>query len=300
MGGSSSTSKTDIHTSNVVEALSKSIQNCQSNTVINQQVVIKGNYNVVKKVRLVQGMKLSSACALDDKNVAAAQQAVENAVKQQTEAQNVALLGALSSSDSDTDLKISNEVKAAITRETIQNIINNFNATQEFYLDGNSNIVEDISMEQSMEALYDGCLAAVSQMASVQAIQNNADQVSKSSQTNPISEIIGSIGSIITNMGSMWTIIIIVAMVVGGYVLINGGFLGTLLGSSDAPLSMYRPPGMPQPGLQPAAPPMYRPPPQQMYQQQMPMYQQQMQQPSAPPMYQQQMPMYGMQPMQPR
>ncbi len=289
MGGSSSKSTTDIYTSNVVEALSKSIQNCQSNTVINQQVVIKGNYNVVKKVRMVQGMKLAVSCALDDKNIAAAQQAVENAVKQQTEAQNVALLGALSSSDSDTDLKIRNEVKATITRETVQNIINNFNATQEFYLDGNSNIVEDISMEQSMEALFDGCLSALSQMSTVQDIQNKADQATKATQTNPISEIIGAIGSIFTSLGSMWTIIVIVAIVVGGYIVINGGFIGTLIGSADTP------PGQPQQGLM-------RPPQQQM---QMGMYrppQQQMQ--MGPPQGMQfrgvGMPMRGMQPMQPQ
>ena len=233
MGGSSSKTSTDVFTSNIVEALSKSIQNCQGNTAINQLVHIEGNFNVVKKVRLVQGMKLSTSCTLDDKNIATAQQAVENAIKQQSEAQNVALLGALSSSSSQNSTKIHNEVKATITRETIQNIVNNFNATQEFYLKGNSNIVEDISMEQSMQVLHDNCLSALSQMSTVQDIMNKADSASKATQTNPISEIIGAIGSIFTSLGSMWTIIIIVAMVIGGYIIVNGGFLGTLLSDSD-------------------------------------------------------------------
>ena len=232
-GGSTSRTSTDIYTQNVVEALSKSIQNCQSNTVINQQVIIKGNYNVVKKIRLVQGMKLSAQCAMDDKNIAAAQQAVENAIKQQSEAQNVALLGGLSKSSSETDLKIHNEVRAKISRETVQNIINNFNATQEFYLDGNSNIVEDVSMEQSMEALFDGCLQAVSQISAVQDIKTKADQTSKATQTNPISEIIGSIGKILTSIGGIYAVVLIVVICVGGgvaIVVIKNGGLDTLLG----------------------------------------------------------------------
>ena len=230
MGGSSSKSTTDIYTSNVVEALSKTIQNCSTGAAVSQSVVIKGNYNVVRKVRMVQTLNLSSSCAMSDQNVASAQQAVENAIKQQSEAQNVALLGALSSSDSETDVKIRNEVKAVINRETIQNIVNNFNATQSFFLDGNSNIVEDISMEQTMQVLFDGCLEAVSKISAVQDIMNKADQASKATQTNPISEIISAVGNIITSLGGMWMIVIVVAIAVGGYILVSfgpGAFFGS-------------------------------------------------------------------------
>ncbi len=245
MGGSSSKTTMDVYTSNIVDALSRSIQNCSGNTIINQQVVIKGNYNVVKNVRMVQGMKLSTSFSADIQNVSATQQAVENAIKQQSEAQNVALLGAVSSSSSMNETKIRNEVRAAITQETIQNIINNFNATQEFYLDGNSNIVEDITMEQSMEVLQENCLKALNKIATVQEIKNKAESASKATQSNPVSDVVGavgsaaggiidSIGSIFTSLGGMWTIIIIVALVVGGYIVVNGGFLGAMFGG-DTP-----------------------------------------------------------------
>jgi hypothetical protein len=233
MGGSSSKTSMDVYTKNVVEALSKSIQNCEGNTIINQRITIKGNYNVVKNVRLVQGMKLSTKCAADITNVSSTQQAVTNAIKQQSDAQNVALLGAVSSSSSKNTTAIHNEVMAAITQETIQNIINSFNATQEFYLDGNSNIVEDITMEQSMEVLQDNCLKALSSISSVQELKNNADSISKATQTNPVSEIIGSIGSILTSLGSMWTIILIVGLIVGAYVIVNGGGLSAIFGDNS-------------------------------------------------------------------
>lgn len=292
MGGSSSKTSTDIYTSNIVEAMSKTIQNCSGNTTINQQVIIKGNYNVVRNVRIVQGMKLSTSCSLDDKNIAAAQQAVENAIKQQSEAQNVALLGALSSSSSRDDTKIRNEVRATITRETVQNIVNNFNATQEFYLDGNNNIVEDISMEQSMQVLFDNCLAALSQLSTVQDVMNNAELISKATQTNPVSEIIGAIGNIITSLGGMWTIVIIVAIVVGGYIIIQGGFLGTLFGGDVSPNPQVAAMPMGQPMS-----PVYQPMP--MGQPMSPVYQPMPMGQPMPPVYQPMpmgQPMFGLQP----
>lgn len=234
-GGSSASTSTDIYTSNIVEALSKTIQNCSGNTVLEQQVIIRGKYNIVRGVRLVQSLKLSSSCALDDKNIATAQQEVINAIKQQSEAQSVALLGALTTSESSDDTKIRNEVRATITRETIQNIVNNFNATQKLFLDGDSNIVEDITMEQSMQVLFDNCLAALSQMSTVQDVTNNAELISKASQTNPISEIIDSAGNIVTSLGGMWTIVIIVVVIVGGYIIVQGGFLGALFGGDVSP-----------------------------------------------------------------
>ncbi len=250
MGGASSKTSMDVYTSNIVDALSRSIQNCQGNTLINQQVVIKGNYNVVKRVRMVQGMKLSTSCSADIQNVTSTQQAVENAIKQQSEAQNVALLGAIGSSDSKNETRIHNEVKAAITQETIQNIINNFNATQEFYLDGNSNIVEDITMEQSMAVLQENCLKALNKISAVQEIQNKAESISKATQTNPVSDvvdavgsaaggIVGAIGDIFTSLGGMWTIIIIVALIVGGYIFVQYGSLGAIFGD-DAPQDQYQ------------------------------------------------------------
>lgn len=233
MGGSTSKSTTNAYTQNVVEALSRAIQNCEGNTVINQQVIIKGNYIVVRKLRLVQGMKLSSTCAMSDENMANIQQAVENAIKQNTEAQNVALLGAVSKSDSESSVSIHNEVKAKINRETIQGIINNFNATQTFYLDGNSNIVEDITMEQSMQVLYDQSFKALSELQSVQKLMNASDQTTKATQTNPISEIIGAIGDVISEFGWMWVIIVVVGLGVMAYVLVSGGGLAILFGDDE-------------------------------------------------------------------
>jgi uncharacterized protein YjgD (DUF1641 family) len=280
-GGSSSLTKNNVTTRNIVEAMSKTLQNCQGNTVISQKVEIIGNYNVVRNVRLVQGMKLSSSCSLDDKNVAETQQSVANAIKQASESQNTAVLGALGSSSSKDETTILNEVKTKIDRETIQNIVNNFNATQDFFLRGDSNIVDDITMEQSMEVLYNNCLSALSKLSSFQEATQDISQTSKATQSNPISEIIDSIGSIFTSLGLMWVIIIVVALVVGGWILINGGPIGLIFGDDGDGISTSK-------GVHgPARPPMY-PKMQQMTQRLPQMYPQPRTAPIPPQMYPQQ------------
>jgi hypothetical protein len=252
-GGSSSMNASETFTKNVAEAMSESIQNCSGKTIIDMNVAIIGSGNVVKGLRLVQGMQLSTNCHTDDKNVAATQQAVENAIKQNAEAQGVALLGALGSSSSSNSTKIHNEVIAKINRKTIQNIINDYNLTMNFYLNGNSNIVEDVTMEQTAKVLQDNCLSAISQLSSVQEVKNEIDQKSKSTQTNPISEIISAIGSIFTSLGMIWMVIIIVVIGAGVYLLMNGvkiPFLSS--GDSGQPdYQAYQQMGYPQMGYPP-------------------------------------------------
>lgn len=229
--GSSSTTTVSIYSKNISEMMAKSIQNCAGNTSIDMSIDIIGNNNVVKNVRMVQGVKLSTSCIMADSNISDIQQTVTNAIQQQSEAQNVAMLGAITSSDSEANTRISNEVRSVITRETLQNIINTYNAKMSILIDGNQNIVEDISMEQTMKILQDACLKAISKIKSVQDIETKAEQASKATQTNFISEIVDSIGDVITSVGAMWTIIIIVGMVVLGYIIISGGPFSALFGS---------------------------------------------------------------------
>lgn len=248
-GGSSSMTSTNVQTKNIVDALVKSIQNCEGNTVINQRVTITGNFNVVKNVRLVQSMRLSSSCALNAKSVSDTQQAVANAIKQAADAQSDAITGQLGSSHASDSTSILNEVQTKMTSETIQNIVNNFNATQDFWLNGNSNIVSDITMDQSMQVLYEQCLTALTQLSSFQQATNTADQTAKTTQTNTFLE---ALGDIFANLGLMWVIVIVVIVAVGGYVLVKGSPFAALLGPGGAGGPMR--PGMRRPGM-----PMMRP-----------------------------------------
>ena len=230
-GGSKTVNETDSFTKSVVDSMVTTIQNCSNGVVGTQRINIIGNNNVVKGVKMVQTLDISISCATSDDTVMAMQQAVESQIRQKAETQNVAGLGAFSKSESENRIKLHNEVVTNISKETIQNIVNDFKLAQEFYLRGDNNIVEDVTMEQTMKVVFDGCLKAVSKISAVQEIKNSIAQEGKATQTNPISEIIGAIGNIMTSFGSMGVIIAVVAMCVGGYVIVKSGGLGAFLGT---------------------------------------------------------------------
>lgn len=234
-GGSSSTAKTNIATSSVVDAVARNIMNCGSNSVITQTFAITGDYNVVKDTKQVQNIKLSSDCSQDSKNIADLQQAVSNAIKQSAEAQNVSVLGALGSADSDTNTVISNDVRQHITQENIQNIVNNSNAKQEIIISGNHNIVDNFSQEQTYEIVYQNAQQVVNQMKTVQTIENAVDQESKATQTNPVSDIIDSVFGGLQGFGILWVIVAVAVIVFLGPVILKGGPLGAMFEEEEMP-----------------------------------------------------------------
>lgn len=270
-GGSSSESKTKVHTQNVVEQFAQSILNCSSKAQISQSVTIRGNYNVVKGVRLVQGLKLAFTCKQDETTETKMQQDIASSIKNNSAAQSDAVFGALGKSNSKTETEIFNEVRQTVTNQTVKDIISSFNATQDFFLDGNSNIVQDVTMEQSMQVLYDNCFAALSKVDSFQQMVQTSETSSTASQTNFVSQIVDSVGSILTGLGSMWMMIVLVALAVGAYVVVQGGGLGAILGSPAVqgmmppgkrmgPGMMPRPMGPVMPGMQPIGNMQQRPP----------------------------------------
>lgn len=239
--GSSSEAKTSVHTKNVVESFSKAIQNCQSGASFTQRINITGNNNYVGQVRLVQGFKLNADCALTDESVAETQQKVASAIKQATDSQTDSITGAFSSSNSKTASEILNETKTVINKETIANIVSDFNLLQELNVNGNSNIVQDITMEQTLDALAGAVTKVLNKIQSFQDIQTQADQAAKSTQQGIIAETIKSVGtagkdmgqavsSVASSFGMIYVIIICVGMVVGAWVLINGGPFGKVFG----------------------------------------------------------------------
>jgi hypothetical protein len=275
--------------------MAKSIMSCKGNQNVVQRFVLSGNYNVIDGYKMVQNFKLSSSCTNKAENLNDIQQSVASAIKAQAEATGSGVTSALGASSSDVDVNIQNDVETHITNETVTSVINDANATQEAIISGDHNIVKDFSMDQTLEIVLQSAQDVVNKMKTVQAIENAADSSAKAVTTNPISDIIDSVGNIFAKLGSLWTIIIVVALCIGGYVIVNGGFLGTLFGSKGdghpsqgvqmmqayrgSPQQMQQaPPGYPPSGYPPSGyPPSGYPPsgyPQQMppggYPQQMP------------------------------
>lgn len=321
-GGSSTANTTNIRTKAIVDAMARSIMNCKGNTQVTQRFVLSGSYNVIDGYKMVQNFKLSTSCANKAENLADIQQSVAGAVKAQAAAQSVTLTGALGGSSSEVNTTIENEVRQTITNETVTNVINDVNALQESIISGDHNIINNFSMEQTFDLVSEACQDVLNTMKSVQAVTNNSDTKSEATQKDFVAGVIDSVGNIFTSMGTMWVIVAVVALVVGGYIVVKGG-PAALFGSSGSDgqpaqpglmslmqqqqpqmqqqfrppqQAQYQPPPPPQPQYQPPPPqPQYQPPPPQPQYQPPPPPPQQMYQPppmqpqyQQPPMYQQQ------------
>jgi hypothetical protein len=218
MGGASSKASSTIKTRSAVEALTENIMNCQANAFVTQRFVVSGNYNVISGVKQVQYMKLSSSCWQDASNIAEMQQSVANALKQVARSQSVSVLGALGKSDSEISSYITNEVTQKITQRTIQNIVNDSNVTQEILIEGDRNIIDNLSQEQTANIVFDNAQKALNTLVSVQTIENAADQEAEATQTNFVAEIIDSVFGGIGSLMLTWVIVAAIALF-GGFVM---------------------------------------------------------------------------------
>lgn len=235
-GGSSSQASTQIANKSVVNAMTSSIMNCSGGTNARQTVLVQGNFNDVSKIKQGMAIKFSMSCGQDITSLTSIRQSVADAIKQASAAQSESVLGAITNSDSSTNLKIDTEVAQNITAETITNIVVQANNAQEVIIQGSNNIVHDIDQSISMSILADACNKVLSKMESVQAISNESEQKAEATQTNPISAILDSVFGGLQGLGAVWSMIIIAAMCVGAYVLIMGNpFAGMFSSSHGGP-----------------------------------------------------------------
>ncbi len=293
MGGSHSSTKSDIFLSTVNDAFVKNVNRCTSSTTVSQQLKIDGDGNIVDGGSMVSVQKLTLSCDQNSQALVDMQNQVAQAIKQAATAQNEALLGALQSSNSDVDSTIRNDVQNHLNLKNINELITNTNAAQGIDIRGNNNIVRNFTQSDVQDILSSNSQKILQQMKTVNAITQQLDQKSDSTVTNPISEIIASIGQAIADVWNAMTgplkwILIVIAVVLVAYL-----FSGYGSGAEERPrmrLPMQNMPNMQMPYYMPQQmrgqmqPQMQQ---QQMFQQPQMMPQQQMFQPQMMPQFQQ-------------
>jgi hypothetical protein len=242
---------------------------------------------------MVSVQKLTLSCDQTSQALVDMQNQVAQAIKQAATAQNEALLGALQSSNSDVDSTIRNDVQNHLNLKNINELITNTNAAQGIDIHGNNNIVRNFTESDVQDILSSNSQKILQQMKTVNAITQQLDQKSDSTVTNPISEIIASIGQAIADVWNAMTgplkwILIIIAVVLVAYL-----FSGYGSGAEERPrmrLPMQNIPNMQMPYYMPQQMRgQMMPPQQQMMMPQQQMFQQpQMMMPQQPQMQMQQ------------
>ena len=234
MGPSQSKVTSKARTNSVVQAMVNNIMKCTSNTIVVQQIKIVGNYNTVSGVKTAQSINLSAKCANKAQSTTDMQTDVTNELKQIASSQSSALLGALNMQGSKVSSEIESAVAQTITNSTLTDVLNSVNTQQQLIIQGDHNLVTNIEMSQVNNMIYDACQDVLNKNELISKITNVADQKSELTQTNPISEIVDSIFSGLTTGGAIFAIVLIVFILMGGYIILNGGFLVSLFSSVDS------------------------------------------------------------------
>ena len=221
--GSSSRNSSTIDTSIAVNALSKAVMNCASNVLVEQKFQISGNYNVMENIKQVQAVQFSSTCKQTAQQTSSLQQSIGNAIQQAASAQSASILSVLGGSKSDIDTMISSNVKQNITQESIQNIVNSCSAQQSIIISGDNNIVKSFEQSSTIAIVQDACQNFISSLSSVQTINNALASKAEAVSNNPVSQILDSVFSGLTSLSSVYMIVAVVAMAVGGYIMVQWG-----------------------------------------------------------------------------
>lgn len=209
MGGTTSTATTRVATKAITDIMVQNIMKCSTSATMTQTFSVSGSYNVVENVKQVQYLKLSSTCAQDAQNMQDLQTQIANKIKELADAQGSGVLSAVGASHSRTNIDIQNEIKNSVNQQTVAEIVNSSNATQELIIRGDHNIVKNFSQEQTADIVFTNAQKVVNKIKSVQDIDNKADSEAKAVTTNPISEMIDSVFKGLTSLGTIWIIFIL-------------------------------------------------------------------------------------------
>lgn len=279
-GGSKAKTKSDVVNDFISKSIAESIMNCNNQSSVSQQIDVHGNYNIVKNVNMKQAFKLTSTCFQDAKVMNKLVNDISNSIKQAADAQNIALLGALSNSEAEVDNYIYNGVKNEIQSSSIQNIVNETNADQGIGIWGNHNIVEDITMNQVVDMISKNSQSVINDADFANATKSAVDQAASAKQENPLDAITDMVGKV---MDGTMAPVKMIAMAVGLVIIMiawsifggGGGEAANRLGAINqamqsrqrqAMMARRLPPGAqqrPPPGAPPRPPPGAppRPPP---------------------------------------
>ena len=272
-GGSKTKNKSEVVNDFVSKSIAETIMNCNNQSSVSQRLDIRGNYNVVKGVDMKQAFSLSSQCFQDSQVMNKMVNDMANSVKQAADSQNIALLGALSKSQSEVDNYIYNAVKNEIKSSAIQNIVNATNAEQGIGITGNHNIVENVTMNQVVDMISKNSQSVINDTDVASRAKTAVDQSASAKQENPLDAITDMVGKVMDGVTSPFKMVIAIVGII--FAMIAWAIFGG--GHSSSQPSGYVPPPsqisyvsppqsfQPQPAFQPQPQsfqqPAFQPPP---------------------------------------
>jgi hypothetical protein len=243
MGGTGSKSSTtsDTLTDLSIKAIQSSISKCITTATQSQLLSIKsvkGNVTVTG-TSLSQGSSVKMDCLLTSDSQSDIQASISNAIVQWAKSQSEALLGVLGKSEAEAVSNVKNKLAVSISQTTLQEALSLASQKQAVEIgdvEGNV-VISGLTMTQTLEMVASTIIKGTAYSTVISDIATSMDQSSESTQTNPIAEVIDSVGSIVSTALSSWMIIVAVIVICGA--LISVVFIKTFFSSSSSSPSPF-------------------------------------------------------------
>lgn len=222
MGGSSSKNKSTVIAETLNKVMVSSMQNCSNYVDLTQELVVKGDGNVLSNVQMNQVFSSIMTCVNKTEWMTKLQNDLTAAVKQSAESQSVALLGVLGNSDAEVDNYIRNSIENSINVSTMSSLVNNIKQKQSIYVEGVGNTLINISMNQMNTNISSSTQELIGTVDVLNKIASSVDQKAKSTQEDPIANLLKGLSDLISGP-IMWVAIMLIGGLIIFVVFLNTG-----------------------------------------------------------------------------
>jgi type IV secretory pathway VirB2 component (pilin) len=225
MGGTVSTSTAKTINDLCTNTLTSTIMKCITSTDQNQLLQfsnIKGDLTIDSS-NLSQTGTFDVSCILSASNTQTMSNDIANTIAQYAESNGQAALSALGNTKASVINDISNKVYNSISNLSSTDVKNMLAQNQKFIVDGiTGNVVlKNVKLDQQATIISKTLLTSTAVTNIINDTATKIDQSTKSTEKNPISDVIESIG---TSIGSLFgspgfTIAVIICLLIGAVVL---------------------------------------------------------------------------------
>lgn len=220
VGGSKSSSSAELLNQIAISATQSIISRCVTQATQQQLLSVKnvaGNVSM-SGVSMSQGASVDVKCMMTAQVQSAIQNQIANDIAQYAQSQSEAFIGALGQSIAEAKVNIQNRLSLAVNQSTLQESFNAAIQDQQIEVAnvGGNVIMKDISMAQSLQLTAETLINGTAYSTVINDIANAVDQTTDAKQTNPIAELIDSVGGIF----SSWIGMVIAIATVGGVVML--------------------------------------------------------------------------------
>jgi hypothetical protein len=201
-GGSTSSATITALNNTCINAVQESLKQCITSATNEQMIMIRAGGDItLGNIDQTQFTSIDQNCAISSTMETNIQSAIVNTLKQAAEATGSGITSVLGGSQTNVQAHIQNLVNVNLRQGDVQNTIAGALQKMSVVLEAGRNVVVgNINQSQTSKVIATAIMNSTGAQSVVTTVANAMDQTTKSVTTNPISDIVDSVGSAVGNI----------------------------------------------------------------------------------------------------